>query len=269
MAKTPPSWPPEPGPDNLGTDPDPVPPRPPPPRPERIPSGLPLPLDHGFTLLELLEEKPDSQLERQWRSYAQDADRPGPRAAGDGRRGKRKLNSFERWALEPYFIDEDLNAATIYNGVLPPAVPAEALRTQGIDPDNIKQSQAPLALTFGQRGKVSVWFPVFQPRMWHRFWLGVLAHELAHGAQARMGGLKPNELAEMIKRHGYENTPTEVQARWVQGGVLRGLDKRASSSRSPTTIEVPEVVLPGSARPSGSGWAWLLVLLALAKARRA
>jgi len=199
----------------------------------RVPSGLPLPAQHGFSADYLLNDQnfqpaghgPDPD-EQAWKRYALDSQRPGPRVQDDARPGFRKLNAFERWALEPYFIDEDLTA-TIYNGVLPPIIDRSKL-PPGIDLDNLPVTAH--AMTFGTPGGGSppmIWLVHFRPQLWRRWDLSLLAHELSHGAQVRMGGLTPAELLALMTRYGYEGSPTEVQARWMQGAVLSKLDSRA------------------------------------------
>lgn len=197
------------------------------PRPSNVypyASALPLPPQQPFTADYLLNPPRSGDADehdRLWARYVVDPARPGPRAKIDEAPIVRALSDFEHWALAPYFIREDLDNVTLYNGVVPPPVSKEL------------QDQLPAtmwALTFGAPGKPAIlWLPHFHPTMHERWWVGLLAHELTHGAQARMGGLKPADAVALFKKYGYEDMPTEVQARWMQGQVLTKLDARAAA----------------------------------------
>lgn len=160
-----------------------------------------------------------------WLRYATDPDRPGPPLRQKDEENEppssRTLTDFEIWVLEPYFpVPDDLGGVTIHNGFDPPNFPAPELLPL-------------LAAKTDERG--DIWLPGRKPGepswqrpqpLWHRYWLGVLAHELTHRAQIRMGMTLPDAI-QAVHEHGYVESPVEVQARWMQRRVLRGMAERA------------------------------------------
>jgi hypothetical protein len=189
-------------------------------------SALPLPPSTPFSDDELLNEPTSpTEADRLWARFVVDPNRPGPRAKADDAPIARALSDFEHWALAPYFIRQDLDNVTLYNGAVPSIVPKEVV------------AQVPasmIAMTFGAAGKPSIiWVPRFHALMHERWWLGILAHELTHAAQRRMGGITPAESLALFKKYGYNDMPTEVQARWMQGQVLSHLDARAAAFYPP------------------------------------
>jgi hypothetical protein len=181
---------------------------------------LPLPPTQVFSTEYKLNAPtaPDANDQR-WLRYVVEPSRPGPRAKADDAPINRGLSDFEHWALAPYFIRQDLDNVSLFNGVEPPGLP------QGFAS---KLPATMWALTFvAPGGPALVWLPHFHALMYERWWLGLLAHEITHGAQGRMGGLSPQQAVEQYKSMGYEKMPTEVQARWMQDAVLQGLDRRA------------------------------------------
>ncbi len=196
----------------------------PPPSSPRAPatygSALPLPAHGGtewsddYLLNPPTTPQPEDEL---WSRYIHDPSRPGPRVIADESAVARKLTDFERWALGPYFIADDLEVE-VYNGAAPP----------GFDQSKVDQIPKSLwAVTLAKpSGGALIWLPRLQ-HLWERWWLSLLAHEMTHAAQVRMGGQSQEELAKQMQRYGYEGSPTEVQARWMQGRVLNGLDARA------------------------------------------
>ena len=74
--------------------------------------------------------------------------------------------------------------------------------------------------------KGEIWFPNAPRPLWQRGWLAILAHEVAHRAQLRMGMTEAEGIAAIHQR-GYVDSPIELQARWMQRRVLRGLAERA------------------------------------------
>lgn len=155
-----------------------------------------------------------SAEELRWARYARDPDRPGPRLEIDAGPVTRKLNAFELWALGPYFpVEEDLKAHSIHLGKWPPWVPRDAMPAGGVLG----------GITDPNTG--DVWFPEVR-ELWSRYWLAVLAHELTHAAQMRMG-MTRDQIIQALREHGYVQSPIEVQARAFQRRVLRGLAERA------------------------------------------
>ena len=195
------------------------------PRPKELypyASALPLPPQTPFSTSYLLNppELPDEHA-LLWNRFVVDPNRPGPRAKIDEAPVARALSDFEHWALAPYFIRQDLDNVTLYNGKAPPQVPRELL-------DKVPETM--WAMTFTKPGGPAViWLPKFHSIMHDRWWVGLLAHELSHGAQGRMGGVTPQQALELFKKYGYEKMPMEIQARWLQGMVLQKLDQRAEA----------------------------------------
>lgn len=163
-----------------------------------------------------------------WVRYANDPDRPGPPLRQNGEEDKppvsRTLTDFEIWVLEPYFpVPDDLGGVTIHNGIDPPGFP-----------DELREKLLPMiAAKTDDHG--DIWLPgrkVGDPSwqrpqpLWQRYWLGVLAHELTHRAQIRMG-MTMDQGIQSIHEHGYVDSPIEVQARWMQRRALRGMAERA------------------------------------------
>jgi hypothetical protein len=151
--------------------------------------------------------------DRDWWAYASDPRRPGPPLpAADSAPIARPLNAYERWALAPYF-PADVLEATIHNGQALPFLHGDA---------------PPATLWSITDTKGQIWFPNAVRDLRGRWWLAILAHELAHVQQIRMG-LTKHETSEAIKHFGYEQSPIERQARWLQGQVMRDLYERARS----------------------------------------
>ncbi len=163
-----------------------------------------------------------------WVRYANDADRPGPPLRQQGEDDEpatsRTLTDFEIWVLEPYFpVPGDLGGVTIHNGFDPPDFP-DALRSELLPLIAAKTDDAGDIWIPGRKKGDPNWQRP-QP-LWQRYWLGVLAHELTHRAQIRMGMTLAQGI-QSIHEHGYVDSPIEVQARWMQRRVLRGMAERA------------------------------------------
>ena len=198
--------------------------------PRRLPAGKRNP---GF---DVYEEPSDAELMKPpeepsdddllWSRYVGDTSHAHPAHVDDRGPVVRKLSRFERWALAPYFIPEDLEP-DLYLGKASPRL-LEQLRVALRSP-SLTEAEA---LAFGRRlGIVAatradgICFPTVPP-LYSRWWLGALGHELAHHAQYRMGAT-PEQALDAMREHGYQNSPIEVQARHVQRQVLRGLTTRA------------------------------------------
>lgn len=168
------------------------------------------------------EPKRPSVEDLLWLRYLNDPRRFGPRltpaeASEDtAAPSTRKLTALERWALEPFFpVASDLDR-TIHLGLWPPWLPsADKL---GLPPGTKLGG-----ITDPETG--DVWFPE-RHQLWQRFWLSILAHELTHGAQIRIGATR-QQAADALRTHGYVDSPLEVQARWMQRRVLDGLAQQA------------------------------------------
>lgn len=156
-----------------------------------------------------------------WRRYAQDPRRQGPALESEemteyqGKPKTRGLTDYERWALEPYFpVASDLTKRVLHLGQWPPWLAKNAKLPDGV---------TLFGITDPETG--DIWFPQLVP-LWERFWLAVLAHEVVHAAQLRMGATRA-QAEQSIKEHGYVLSPLEVQARWMQRKVLDDLEARA------------------------------------------
>lgn len=176
-------------------------------------------LDDGPDLLNPADTPTEADL--LWERFAKDPKRPGaPLTAAQLNQTAiedRKPNAFERWALAPYFpvaMDLDL---TLHNGSSPPFTPP------GV---TIPPNMWALTAAWPPNTTPQIWFPNGVRPLWQRWWLGVLAHELTHGAQVRIG-MTPGQAMDAQLQHGYQDSPVERQARWMQRRVLNGLDARA------------------------------------------
>lgn len=166
---------------------------------------------------DLFKPNDRSAMDELWESYVLDPKRAGPRLQVDTAPVARKLTEFELWALRPYFpVAGDLDF-TLHVGQIPPCPP-------DVTPSywDITMRTAVAAKTMPDG---SIWVPQMWP-LWHRRWLGVLAHEITHRAQQRMGSTTEEQIRAMHE-HGYVESPIEVQARWMQRRVLRDLVARA------------------------------------------
>jgi hypothetical protein len=156
-----------------------------------------------------------------WRMYAIDSKRAGPKpteAEWDPKQPHtRKMTAFERWALEPYFQGMDyIFESVVHNGL----EPLEATAAGIVLP------KATVAFTHPVSREIYVLHGV-KP-LWQRWWLALLAHELVHVHQMKMG-MTLKEALIAILDHGYVDSPIEVMARHTQRRVLRGLTMRARS----------------------------------------
>ena len=177
-----------------------------------------------------------------WARYVGDKGHAHPLPNEDRKSVTRKLSRFERWALAPYFpVAEDLEV-TLNHGDLLALIPGARERLEQARKQNPELVQKALdaykrfqkggpgdvqALTAVNpaTGKGEIFVPRVVP-LYTRWWLSVLGHELAHVSQYRMG-MTPPQILEALTRHGYVDSPIEVQARVVQRQVLRGLTMRA------------------------------------------
>lgn len=178
-------------------------------------------LEHDLDLFKEPESPgPDDML---WAQYAGDARRGGATLStldlDTSTPITRKLTRFELWALAPYFpVDQDLDVM-IHNGRNPPA-PAH------VDPKLWAELQPGIIGWTSPVKPHDIWFPNSVRPLWSRWWLAVLAHELSHRSQIRMG-MEPVDAVEAVRKHGYINSPIERQARWLQRKVLDDLPARA------------------------------------------
>jgi hypothetical protein len=175
-------------------------------------------LDDGPDLLDPPSVRTDA--DNLWERYATDPERPGPVLMTDelapAEPVDRYLTEFERWALRPYFpVAADLDTK-IHNGKIPMAVPAAQV------PGNLWA----LTVAIPPGSKPEIWFPNGVRPLYQRWWLGVLAHEITHAAQTRIG-MTPRQALDALLTYGYKDSPIERQARWMQRRVLNGLDARA------------------------------------------
>jgi hypothetical protein len=143
---------------------------------------------------------------------------------------RRPLTARERWFLGPYFpVAADLKTP-ILNFRLPPGTSTKAAA------DTMRQYYA---LTFYSPAKVPlVYFPHGPQSLLSRWWMAVLAHELVHGAQLRLG-MTPAQTTDALVSYGYALSPIEVQARFLQRVVYGDLVKRAHAyfaSRGPVPV---------------------------------
>lgn len=199
-----------------------------PPNPDRTPAPTPSgrittlpPIEDLDDSPDLLNPPPRSEIDEIWERYASDPKRPGPILKMDelapAEPTDRYLSEFERWALRPYFpVAADLDTK-IHNGrtpsFLPPGVPM---------PPELWAATA----AWPPGSKPEIWFPNGVRPLWKYWWLGVLAHELTHVSQTRIG-MTPGQAMDALLQHGYQDSPVERQARWMQRRVLNGLAARA------------------------------------------
>jgi hypothetical protein len=132
----------------------------------------------------------------------------------------RKLTNYERWVLKPYVYVDDLDKATIKNGIRPAGIPEDG-KLPGAD--GKPSGAVVLALTTADG---SIWFPAKPVSFLNRWWLATLAHELYHVGQIRLGSTNA-EATEAWKQHGYVDSPIEVSARWKQAEVYNGVTRDA------------------------------------------
>jgi hypothetical protein len=126
--------------------------------------------------------------------------------------GPRKLTEYERWVLGPYVYVADLDATTIHQNTRPPVIP--------------EGTEIPAQLWGLTMEGAQIYFPN-QPRSFlNRWWLSVLAHELYHVGQGRLG-LTTWQGLEATMKYGYFENPIEVSARWKQRQVYEGITKSA------------------------------------------
>jgi hypothetical protein len=170
---------------------------------------------------DLLNPPPRSEIDEIWERYATDPKRPGPiimaAELAPAEPVDRYLSEFERWALRPYFpVAADLDTK-IHNGKAPAFMPA------GIEmPKELWAATA----HWPPGAKPEIWFPNGVRSLWKYWWLGVLAHELTHVSQIRIGST-PGQALDALLTYGYQDSPIERQARWMQRRVLNGLEARA------------------------------------------
>lgn len=193
------------------------------------PAAPSIPLASEAELLQPPEEPSAADL--LWARYASDPKRGGPRLRRDTAPTSRKLTAFEKWALKPYFpVAADLSI-TIHNGKNPRAAkPSE----QPVLDKAIADTPGLWALTLLAPGKKApeIYLPNKVRPLGERWWLGVLAHELAHVAQIRMG-MTAAQTQDSIAKHGYQRSPIEVQARHFQAKAHRDLYERARQFYAP------------------------------------
>lgn len=187
---------------------------------EVAPPPVSIKLDKDDSELLSVPDSP-STADLLWRRYAQDPRRQGPSLEAEemteyqGKPKTRPLTDYERWALEPYFpVASDLTERVLHLGQWPPWLAKSAALPQGV---------TLFGITDPETG--DIWFP-HMVRLWERFWLAVLAHEVVHAAQLRMGATRA-QAEQSIREHGYVLSPLEVQARWMQRKVLDDLEARA------------------------------------------
>ena len=126
--------------------------------------------------------------------------------------GPRRLTDYERWVLGPYHYADDLTHPTLYLGMPPPDFPP-----------GVKIPEQLWAVTTITG---DIYFPNHPRSFLTRWWLAVLAHELYHVGQARLG-LTSWQAQEAILKHGYAQSPVEVSARWKQRQTYDGVTKLA------------------------------------------
>jgi hypothetical protein len=170
---------------------------------------------------DLLNPPPRSEVDEIWERFATDPKRPGPvlmtNELAPAEPVDRYLSEFERWALRPYFpVAADLDTK-IHNGKVPQFLPASI-------PINPELWAATAAWPPGAAPEI--WFPNGVRPLWKYWWLGILAHELTHVSQTRIG-MTPGQALDSLLKHGYQDSPVERQARWNQRRVLNGLEARA------------------------------------------
>jgi hypothetical protein len=137
----------------------------------------------------------------------------------------RQLTPRERWFLGPYFpVAQDLDAELHFSK--PP--PGAAEYTKNLF----------AVTTRGANGKVWINFPNGPQSMLSRWWLSLLAHELTHGTQYRLG-MTERQAEDEFVRWNYVLSPIEVQARYIQRVVYWDLARRAREfwlSRGPMPL---------------------------------
>lgn len=113
----------------------------------------------------------------------------------------RGLTGHERAALAPRIPEQDLDAARLHEGHVPWYLPARFV-----------------AITRGNR----IYFRPGACRTDTADGLALLAHELVHVGQYRRGATWLDFLLSYV-RHGYRNSPLEIQARRTQERFRRDL----------------------------------------------
>lgn len=186
-----------------------------------LPSIAPLP-DEKSDDSDLLDNDVADEFDVLWARFALHPERDGPKLLEKDLQPhapeSRTLTDFEIWALEPYFpVASDLALVDVHNGLTPPAPPH-------VDPQHWQALFMNVAAKTDRDG--GIWFPNKVRGLWTRRWLAVLAHEVTHRAQMRMGATD-EEAVQAVHQHGYWDSPIEVQARWMQRVVLRDLVRRA------------------------------------------
>lgn len=153
--------------------------------------------------------------ERFFRAWVEDGRSGAPALTevdANPRNGTRGLTPYERWALQDYFHALDLDAASITFGGRPPIF------------EGLPINSRVYAMTDMDDGRV--YFPHGPRDMCSLWWLSVMAHELYHAGQHRLGA-QPIDMGSANMTWGYVDNPLEVQARWQQRAVLDGLAQRA------------------------------------------
>lgn len=126
---------------------------------------------------------------------------------------RRYLTPRERWFLDPYFpVKQDLEAELFFDNTPKPGIEQYVKRL--------------FAVTTRPGGKTLITFPNGPASFLSRWWMALLAHELSHGAQYRIG-LTEQEAEREFARWEYVLSPIEVQARYYQRLVYWDLARRA------------------------------------------
>lgn len=124
----------------------------------------------------------------------------------------RQLTPRERWFLSPYFpVASDLGAELHFGAVAPEFAQAT---------ENLA------AVTHPYEGHIRITFPNGPQSMLSRWWMALLAHEITHVAQYRLG-LTTQQATEDFIKWQYTLSPIEVQARYYQRVVYADLVRRA------------------------------------------
>lgn len=192
-----------------------------------IPLQRPVPSPHPLlgTSYILDMPNPTHPADRLWARFVADPDRPGPRLNPQELSvtpHDRPPSPFERWCLRRFFpVFEDVTEARLHLGKLPSLGPDVKLPPDFATPPSV------MAVTDANG---EVWFPPRAtstggkeaPVLSHFYWITILAHELAHRSQRRMG-LTPGQALDAILKHGYADSPIERQARWLQQVIADAL----------------------------------------------
>lgn len=177
----------------------------------QVPGGVD-PVDEAYLRLIPTSKNDDDRAFDRW--LAEDPTRPPYVEEDTARVTSRSLTPYEKWALGPYFYVDDLTVPRLHNGKIPTLL------------EGIEVPWQMLALTMSISGKPHIFVPHEPQDFRHRWWLALLAHELYHAGQLRLGAT-PGEAEDAIKRHGYVNSPLEISARGKQREVYLGLAQRA------------------------------------------